>query len=440
MTIARPKATRITAACGRVSQNVAEDQGVRGFSAGACRSGQDFQFAPPCQVHWCCQVRPPGPVSAPSPAHCPGPTMWALPAWCQTPPFGPVNVPELWQAPLLQLPLPSYTPPAGPVQRVVQLPASAADEVAPVNATTATAAKIVVFMVFLLAIPCPAGLAERRCHGECARCFSAVLPDAPADIAICCKADLTLASAADAGTIAGMDKPLAKILVVDDDDEIRSLLQVALTREGFDVQQAKDAPAARRILGAHNNVDLIILDIMMPGEDGLSFCQRLRETQDTPILMVSARTLSIDRSIGLEMGADDYLPKPFERRELVARVKAILRRGGTGPRAGKRHVGGFCVDRERRAVLDANEVALPLTAGEFDLLSCFVERPGRILSRDQLIDWTRGRTGAETFDRNIDVQMSRLRKKLIDAGFPDDGIKTVRNAGYILTLPVDHAS
>src|ERR1700758_2924227 len=140
-----------------------------------------------------------------------------------------------------------------------------------------------------------------------------------------------------------MSKPLAKILVVDDDDEIRSLLQVVLTREGFDVQLAKDAPSARRILGARSGVDLIILDIMMPGEDGLSFCQRLRETQDTPILMVSARSLSIDRSIGLELGADDYLPKPFERRELVARVKAILRRGGSSARASQLNIGGLLV-------------------------------------------------------------------------------------------------
>jgi len=234
-----------------------------------------------------------------------------------------------------------------------------------------------------------------------------------------------------------MTSPLAKILVVDDDDEIRSLLQVVLTREGFDVQQAKDAAAARHVLSTRKAVDLIILDIVMPDEDGLTFCQSLRETQDIPILMVSARSLSVDRSIGLEAGADDYLPKPFERRELVARVRAILRRGGPARRA-KYVVGGFTVDRDGRAVLDAGGAALPLTSGEFDLLTCFVERAGRSLSRDQLIDWTRGRS-SDVFDRNIDVQMSRLRKKLIDAGFPEDGIKTVRNAGYILTVPVEDA-
>jgi len=231
-----------------------------------------------------------------------------------------------------------------------------------------------------------------------------------------------------------MTKPAAQILVIDDDDEIRSLLQVVLTREGFEVLQAKDAARARRLLGAGNGVDLIILDVMMPGEDGLSFCQRLRETQATPILMISARSLSIDRSIGLETGADDYLPKPFERRELVARVNAILRRTSQGTDMSR--VGGLLVDRNRRSVRDGQDKPLPLTSGEFDLLASFVDRPGRVLSRDQLIDWTRGR-GVDTFDRNVDVQMSRMRKKLVEAGFPEDGIKTVRNVGYILTLPVE---
>ena len=236
-----------------------------------------------------------------------------------------------------------------------------------------------------------------------------------------------------------MSASTPQILVVDDDDEIRSLLQVVLTREGFRVEQAKDAPTARRMLGAQGSVDLIILDIMMPGEDGLTFCQRLRETLDIPILMVSARGLSIDRSIGLELGADDYLPKPFERRELVARVKAILRRGGVSNRAIRFRIGGLLIDLGRRAVLDVGDNPLPLTAGEFELLRCFVDRPGRVLSRDQLIEWTRGRS-SEAFDRNIDVQMSRLRKKLVESGFPEDGFKTVRNAGYVLTAAVEEAS
>jgi two-component system OmpR family response regulator len=227
-----------------------------------------------------------------------------------------------------------------------------------------------------------------------------------------------------------------KILVVDDDDEIRSLLHVILTREGFDVQLAKDASTARRILNAPASVDLIILDVMMPGEDGLSFCERLRETQGTPILMVSARGLSLDRSIGLETGADDYLPKPFERRELVARVKAILRRRGPSARAGHRRVGGLLVDLERRAVMSQQDEQISVTSGEFDLLRCFIDRPGRVLSRDQLIEWTRGRD-SDAFDRNIDVQMSRLRRKLIESGFPEDGFKTIRNVGYILTAPVE---
>ena len=280
---------------------------------------------------------------------------------------------------------------------------------------------------------------RRRWRRPCPCFFAGVLQAIEANIAICCRADLPLATGRDVKTMMSMAKPSAKILVVDDDDEIRSLLQVVLAREGFDVQQAKDATAARGILGARNAVDLIILDIMMPGEDGLTFCQRLRETQDIPFLMVSARSLSVDRSIGLETGADDYLPKPFDRRELVARVRAILRRGGSAKRAGKHLVGGLTVDRDRRAVLDRNGTQLTLTSGEFDLLGCFMKRAGRTLSRDQLIDWTRGRA-SDVFDRNIDVQMSRLRKKLIDAGFPEDGIKTVRNVGYILALPVEEVS
>jgi two-component system OmpR family response regulator len=230
-----------------------------------------------------------------------------------------------------------------------------------------------------------------------------------------------------------------KILVIDDDEEIRSLLRAILVREGFVVDEAKDAAIARKKLGAGDDLDLLILDIMMPGEDGLSFCERVRETRATPILMISARSLSLDRAIGLETGADDYLPKPFERRELVARVRALLRRGAPMARSMRLRVGPLIVDRDARAVFAPNERALALTAGEFALLACFVERPGRVLSRDQLIDWTRGRDSADGFERNIDVQMSRLRKKLVEAGFPEDAFKTVRNAGYVLTLTPEPA-
>ncbi len=232
----------------------------------------------------------------------------------------------------------------------------------------------------------------------------------------------------------------ATILIVDDDDELRALLRSVLTREGFAVELAKDAAAARRALSGGDGFDLILLDVMMPGEDGLSFCQWLRETRATPILMVSARSMSVDRSIGLETGADDYLAKPFERRELLARVRALLRRSGGAGRMGRRRVGGLGVDRDKRAVYGRGDEPLGLTSGEYDLFACFLDRPGRILSRDQLIDWTRGRAGSEPFDRNIDVQMSRLRKKLALAGFPEDGIKTVRNAGYILALPLEPES
>jgi two-component system OmpR family response regulator len=230
-----------------------------------------------------------------------------------------------------------------------------------------------------------------------------------------------------------------RILVIDDDGEIRSLLRAILVREGFVVEEAKDAATARKKLGAGDDFDLLILDVMMPGEDGLSFCERLRETRDTPILMISARSLSLDRAIGLETGADDYLPKPFERRELVARVRALLRRGGPMARSVRLRVGPLIVDRDARAVFAPDGRALTLTAGEFALLDCFVERTRRVLSRDQLIDWTRGRDNADGFERNIDVQMSRMRKKLAEAGFPEDGFKTVRNAGYVLTLTPEPA-
>jgi len=229
-----------------------------------------------------------------------------------------------------------------------------------------------------------------------------------------------------------MDKPLAKILVVDDDDEIRSLLQVVLTREGFDVQPAKDAAAARKVLGTHNGIDLIILDIMMPGEDGLSFCQGLRETQDTPILMVSARSLSIDRSIGLEMGADDYLPKPFDPAELVARIRAILRRSAPHLPAAMA-IGDLELDGGTRTVRRSGE-PVDLTTVEFDLLAALMRAAGSTVSREDLVRSVLGRDFSP-FDRSIDTHVCNLRRKLgpLDGG--GERIKGVRGAGYLYASP-----
>jgi two-component system, OmpR family, response regulator len=229
----------------------------------------------------------------------------------------------------------------------------------------------------------------------------------------------------------------AAIIVVEDDAEIRSLVADYLRRQGFRVEVADGGAALDRHLSVSGDPDLIVLDVMLPGEDGLSICRRLRAASRVPILMLTAKGDDIDRIVGLEMGADDYLPKPFNPRELVARIRAILRRNAPRPVEAKRvRVGMLIVDLDRRAVSGADGCELELTSAEFDLLECFVTRPGRVLSRDQLMDWTRGRR-AEALDRTIDVQLSRLRRK-IETG--DTAlIKTIRNAGYILAVDVEEA-
>lgn len=191
-----------------------------------------------------------------------------------------------------------------------------------------------------------------------------------------------------------------------------------------------------RLMTQYGEPDLIVLDIMLPGEDGFSICRRLRATSQVPVIMLTARGEDVDRIVGLEMGADDYLPKPFNPRELVARIRAVLRRMQRPPDRQRRRasVGELTVDLDARTVSDAIGSQIELTSAEFELLTCFVTRPGRMLSRDQLMDWTRGRR-ADAFDRMIDVQVSRLRKKIERSGTPL--IKTVRNAGYILTVPVE---
>ncbi len=227
------------------------------------------------------------------------------------------------------------------------------------------------------------------------------------------------------------------ILIIEDDPEIRSLVQGYLQKQGFRAEVGDGGAALDRYLSMFGEPDLIVLDIMLPGEDGLSICRRLRAQSRVSILMLTARGEDIDRIVGLEIGADDYLPKPFNPRELSARIRAILRRNEPPPETRKRlKIGDLVVDLEARSVIEGRDVAIELTSAEFDLLECFVTRPGRVLSREQLMDWTRGRR-TDPLDRTIDVQLSRLRKKIDRSATPM--FKTMRNVGYILTARVEEA-
>jgi two-component system OmpR family response regulator len=235
--------------------------------------------------------------------------------------------------------------------------------------------------------------------------------------------------------------PAKMILLVEDDREIRTLLSDFLTGEGFEVEAADGGAAMDRIL-ARRAPDLVVLDLMLPGEDGLSICRRLRARGNLPILILTAKTDETERIVGLELGADDYLGKPFNPRELLARIRAILRRATGAPAEPPRRrlaFAGFVADLDARWVETAAGTRVPLTSAEFDLLACFVERPRRVLSRDQLLDWTRGRT-ADPLDRTIDVTMSRLRRKL-ETVDPAAGelITTVRNGGYLFAGEVREA-
>ena len=228
------------------------------------------------------------------------------------------------------------------------------------------------------------------------------------------------------------------ILIVDDHREIRELVSRALTKEGFRVSAAADGRAMRKIM-ADSRIDLVLLDLMLPGEDGLSLCRTLRAELNVPIIMLTAKGEEVDRVIGLEMGADDYLPKPFGSRELIARIKAVLRRsqetiskGETGQRPKSYHFDRWGLDTGSRALIRDDGVTVPLSTGEYDLLIALVERPQRVLNRDQLLDLARGRSSAG-LDRSIDTQVSRLRKKLeIDPSDPQI-IKTVWGGGYMFT-------
>jgi len=230
------------------------------------------------------------------------------------------------------------------------------------------------------------------------------------------------------------------ILIVDDDAEIRTLLSDYLARNGLRATAVADGRAMRAALDA-GRFDLVVLDVMLPGVDGLALCRELRARTNLPVIMLTARGEETDRIVGLEMGADDYLPKPFNPRELLARIKAVLRRAHAAPQAtaneaSRLRFAGWTLDLARRQLLSPAGVVVALSGGEFRLLKVLLEHPNRVLSRDQLLDLTRGRE-ALPFDRSIDVQIGRLRRRLGD----DAGalIQTVRGEGYVLAAVVEAA-
>ncbi len=239
-----------------------------------------------------------------------------------------------------------------------------------------------------------------------------------------------------------MSAPQTKILIVDDDDDIRGLLTGFLADEGFHATGVADAPAMDAAI-ARGRPDLVVLDLMLPGEDGLSICRRLRATSGIPVIMLTARGAEVDRIVGLEIGADDYVTKPFSKRELLARIRSVLRRGGPpkdlNPPKSALRFNHYTVDINARRITDQSGRDVALTSAEFDLLVCFLHAPQRVLSRDQLLDKVHRRS-ADAFDRSIDTLVSRLRKKIEVASDNERLIATIRNHGYLFTPTVQIVS
>ncbi len=239
--------------------------------------------------------------------------------------------------------------------------------------------------------------------------------------------------------------PEAHILVVEDDGEMRNLvarllreasLRVSTARDGREMWEVLDSPAGQP--------DLILLDVMLPGASGLDLLRRLRERSRVPVLMLTARGEEMDRVLGLELGADDYVSKPFAPRELVARVRALLRRAAPteaqpDPRSRRLAFAGWVLDTARRELTSPEGVAVDLSGAEYDLLIAFLEHPQRVLSREQLLEVAKRRAGADPFDRTVDVQVSRLRRKIEPEDDSPSLIKTVRGAGYVLVADVSRA-
>jgi DNA-binding response OmpR family regulator len=235
-----------------------------------------------------------------------------------------------------------------------------------------------------------------------------------------------------------MTEPTPQILIVDDDPEIRKLLARYLESQSFRVLLAGTRGELLEQMDSHR-VDLIVLDVMLPDGSGLDICRDLRAARSrTPIILLTALKEDVDRIIGLEIGADDYLGKPFNPRELVARIRAVLRRQTSlpeqDPHGAIYRFAEFVVDTSARRVRGPDDAEIDLTGAEFDLLQVFLDRPGRVLSRDQLLDLTRGRDG-DAFDRSIDVLVSRLRRKLGGSG-ETQILKTIRNGGYHMAARV----
>ena len=223
-----------------------------------------------------------------------------------------------------------------------------------------------------------------------------------------------------------------RVLIVDDDQDLRELISNFLGQNGFDVHTAAHGRDMEKIL-ARGDIQLVVLDYMMPGEDGLSICKRLNEQGGPPVIMLSARGEEVDRIVGLELGADDYMAKPFHPRELLARIRAVLRRREARvpgeDKSPVAHFFGWQLDNIKRTLTRPDGVQVALSNAEFELLRVFLDRPGRALSRDQILDFLHG-PNADSFDRAIDVQISRLRRKLSD-DHSEDIIRTIRGIGYM---------
>ena len=229
-----------------------------------------------------------------------------------------------------------------------------------------------------------------------------------------------------------------QILIVDDDADIRNLLADYLGEQGWHIHTAEDGQAMQTVLD-QNSIDLLLLDLTLPGVDGLILCRNLRASSAVPVIMLTARSTPLDRILGLEMGADDYLCKPFEPRELLVRIRNVLRRNkntNEEDQAQRLHFSGWTLDLSSHQLQRADGVWVVLSSNEFRLLNALLEQPNRVLSRDRLLNLTQGRD-ADQFDRSIDLAISRLRHKLGDDARAPQLLKPLRNEGYLLVTQVE---